>query len=143
MAGRSQHYLPRSYLRNFTEPRGANSIYAFNKLTGEINKPNLMAVCQETLFYDFPDVPGRRMVRVDDAITKAESIALPAFTAISNTPDEATVQGNRYLFSQYVAFLMARSAKFRREHQELMLSLRSRQDITATLPGGHDIGIAT
>jgi hypothetical protein len=141
MAGKAQHYLPRSYLRGFLASDSGKSkrLYEFDKRAKKSRLVALKDICQKEHFYDYKNTDGER-VPVDKMVTDLEKATIDDLLAIRNNPTVETLDTHREGLGQYIAFLMARSQMFRRYHKSILEALaREQPELGLDLPSQDEV----
>jgi hypothetical protein len=86
---KNQHYVPRSYLRNFAIP-GTSAVWTLDKSTQKVFRANIEKVACERYFYDFPEVEAEK-VGVDPQLIEHE---LARFEAAFRSLIQDTIAAN-------------------------------------------------
>src|SRR5262245_26487005 len=78
MDAKQQHYVPRFYLEGFADPARPNSIWVYDRDTGEVRLQGIRSTAVEGHYYSLIHPTGERDNLIDKAINdRLESAAAP------------------------------------------------------------------
>jgi hypothetical protein len=102
MPSPKQHYIPQFYLRKFFSRKTSKDsyIYLFDKMTQQINEPNVKDVAAERGFYDFLSESGEK-ISIDSFFNNVESKAQAAIQAVIENPDTSVLSEYKELLSVF------------------------------------------
>jgi len=111
---KGQHYLPRLYLKRFTIQGGKKepAIWTYNKSNDKVEAIGIINVCKESGFHDVIDGDGNAK-SLESNITENENRLGAAYYAFCDNPTTEVLWSRFTDIATYIAFLMARSRRYR------------------------------
>jgi hypothetical protein len=114
----AHHYLPQDYLRSFAVNQD-DQVYFYNKQTRKSGITNVKNLCQETNFHQIiDDEPA--VHNLEYIFTGAEQTLMPSLNEVCADFTQQTVMRNWLQLTTLIAFLIARSIRFRKEIKHLV-----------------------
>jgi hypothetical protein len=106
-----QHYIPRFYLKGFTEPNYEDYIWVYEKGKTEPIKLHIKNVAVQKHYYSFTDHNGEKNITIEDALAEIEGKTAPVFQKIKKHDD--LNEDDRINFSYFLSTMITRVPNFR------------------------------
>ncbi|MGH7229716.1 MAG: DUF4238 domain-containing protein, partial [Nitrospiraceae bacterium] len=121
MDAKQQHYVPQFYLEGFTDPGQPNSIWVYDRNTGDVRLQGVRNTGVAGYFYSLKHPTGERDNLIDRAINdKYENAAAPIIRRWRSERPPMIVNSDLEPIARFLGVTYVRSPRVRKDWEELM-----------------------